>query len=195
MKPRSRSGAFFTLLLCAILFFSVAPWLAARVISTAEEQAVDSLRLTIARDAVPPLAGKPPNFKVELRNTGKDDLILNLGVMLANGRKQYPRAISLLVTDSEGKYRVFDLREPGIVAGRLDPMILPLPIRATFTLHVDLANYWSAATREFDYKFKGSYSIEAKLTGEKVSREMDTLLAPYWVGQVISNRLAFEVSN
>lgn len=44
-------------------------------------------------------AKRLPKFKVELRNSGDDDLVLNVGVMLANGKKQYPDAITLVVTD------------------------------------------------------------------------------------------------
>jgi len=40
-----------------------------------------------------------PKFKVELRDSGDDDLVLNVGVMLANGKKQYPDAITFVVTD------------------------------------------------------------------------------------------------
>jgi hypothetical protein len=42
-----------------------------------------------------------PKFKVELRDSGDDDLVLNVGVMLANGKKQYPDAITFVVTDSK----------------------------------------------------------------------------------------------
>lgn len=40
--------------------------------------------------------------------------------MLANVRKQYPEAITLRITDSEGKSRTFHLGEPFGVAGRVD---------------------------------------------------------------------------
>jgi hypothetical protein len=185
----------FTLPLSAILFLSIALSPSTRVISAAENQTVDCLQLLLVPDSTPPVAGKPPGFIVELRNTGKEDLVLNLGMMLANDRKQYPRAIVLILTDSEGKSRIFDLREPFAIAGRLDPMVVPLPKGATFSLPIDLDNYWSAASKEFEYKFKGSYSIEAKFMGEKVPAQQDLLLAPYWIGEVTSNRLTFHLSN
>src|SRR5437870_7169489 len=40
---------------------------------------------------------------LELRNTAPKDAILNLGIMLANGARQYPSAISLTLTDARGK--------------------------------------------------------------------------------------------
>jgi hypothetical protein len=141
----------FTLLLSAIPFSSIVLLSMASTARAPEDAALQGLQLSIARDPARPLIGQPPKFRVELRNGGKDDLILNLGIMLANGRKQYPRAIALILTDPEGKSRVFDLREAGVVASRLDPMIMPLP-GATFTLPIDLGNYWPAASKEFEYK-------------------------------------------
>jgi hypothetical protein len=35
---------------------------------------------------------KTPKFTVELRNAGESDVVLNVGLMLANGQKQYPHA-------------------------------------------------------------------------------------------------------
>jgi hypothetical protein len=181
--------------LTAILFTPIALSPMAWPAHSTRDEPIHDLQLSIVRDSVQiPPAGRP-KFRVELRNAGKNGLILNLGIALANGRKQYPKAIVLILTDSEGKARVLDLREPAVVGGRLDPMILQLPIGATFSLPVDLADYWSAATQEFDYKLRGGYSIEAKFTGKKVSASQDRLLAPYWVGEITSNRLTFEVAN
>ena len=195
MKLPISSRMVLALFFTAILFSSIALSPTAHPLGFAEEQVAATLQLSLAPDTMQPATGKPPNFRVELRNTGKDDLILNLGIMLANGRKQYPRAIVLIVTDSEGKSRVFDLREPWFVAGRVDPMIVPLPAGATFSLPVELDKYWAAASKEFEYKFKGNYSIEAKFNGEKVPPREDLLLAPYWIGAITSNRLTFVVSN
>lgn len=194
MTITTRFPMLFSLLLSVILVSSIALSPTARTMRATEDAPRPGLQLSIVLDSIQPLAGKSPKFNVELRNNGKDDLVLNLGVMLANGRKQYPRAFVLILTDSEGKSRVFNLREPTAVAGRLDPMILPVPIGAAFSLPVDLANYWPAATKEFEYNLRGNYTIEARFTGEKVPATMDLLLAPYWIGEVTSNRLTFEVS-
>jgi hypothetical protein len=141
-----------------------------------------------------------PKFKVELRNSGEDDLVLNVGVMLANGKKQYPNAISLVVTDSKEKSLELGLPGPFFVAGRVDPLVLPLPSGATFSLPVDLANCLPVSPSEPDYKFEGAYSIEARYTGKAVSSQeanLDTkgvALMPYWIGTVTSNRLPFDVA-
>lgn len=44
---------------------------------------------------------------LEVRNAGPNDVVLNLGVMLANGMRQYATAITLLLTDAEHEQRHF----------------------------------------------------------------------------------------
>jgi hypothetical protein len=70
------------------------------------------VEMNVHLDAAAVGESKVPKFRVELQNAGEDDLILNLGITLANGRKQYPKDIVLLLTDSQGKARRFELKEP-----------------------------------------------------------------------------------
>jgi hypothetical protein len=103
-----------------------------------------------------------------------------------------------MFTDETGKTRRFDLIEPGI-AGRLDPLVVPLGIGATLSIPVDLHKYLAAKSMDFDYKLKaGRYFIEAQFTGTDASDHNNDMagvgLMPYWHGTVISNRLQFEVS-
>jgi hypothetical protein len=76
-----------------------------------------------------------PRFRVELHNAGNRPLTLKLGFMLANGEIYYPDAIHLVVTDSHGSVLHLDLKGPPFpFATRIDPMIVPLPAGATFSL-------------------------------------------------------------
>lgn len=161
---------------------------------------VSGLQMAISRYETEDGLLKTPKFKVELRNAGENDLILNLGIMLANGRKQYPNAIVLILTDQDGKSRRLELRDPAVIAGRMDPLIVPLPVGSSYSLPVDLDRYWAAASREFEYKLNpGNYSLAAEFTGRAVSRQSANLdvksiaLMPYWEGTVTSNQLSFEV--
>jgi hypothetical protein len=161
---------------------------------------VSGLQMTIHLDQAEGVQSKAPKFRVELRNAGESDLILNLGMMLANCKKQYPNAVVLTLTDAQGKSRRLDLREPAGVAGRVDPLVLPLPVGAAFSIPVDLDYYWATTAKEFDYKLKpGNYSLEAQFTGKGVSQQEANLdakgsaLMPYWTGTVASNHLQFEV--
>jgi len=134
------------------------------------------LQMTISRYETEDGLLKTPKFKVELRNAGKNDLILNLGIMLANGRKQYPNAIVLILTDQDGKSRRLELRDPAVIAGRMDPLIVPLPVGSSYSLPVDLDRYWAAASREFEYKLNpGNYSLVTEFQEELFPRNQPTL--------------------
>ena len=157
-------------------------------------EAVSGLQMTIYLDEGAP--SKVPKFRVALRNAGPNDLVVNLGMMLANGKRQYPNAVALTLTDAQGKSRRLDLREPGMIAGRVDPFVVPIPVDATFSIPVNLDRYWPAVSNEFDYKLKpGTYSLEAQFTGRSVSQREANLdvkgiaLMPYWTDTVTSNQL------
>jgi hypothetical protein len=170
-------------------------------IPQASSQPSHELEMTMRLDATANNQSKLPKFRMEMRNSAEHDLILNLGFTLSNGRRQYPNAFVLMVIDPQGKSRQFDLIGPGGVAGRMDPLILPLLVGSTFSLPVDLEKYWAAASKEFEYKFqRGTYSLEARFIGKAVSSQEANLdvkgiaLMPYWTGTVNSNQLPFEVS-
>ena len=106
--------------------------------------AVSGLQMTIYFDEAEGTPYKAPKFRVEFRNAGQNDLVVNLGMMLANGKRQYPNAVALTLTDAQGKSRRLDLREPAMIAGRLDPFVVPIPVDATFSVPVNLDRYWPA---------------------------------------------------
>jgi len=135
---------------------------------------VDGLQISISVDLDKSGPSKMPRFIVELRNAGENDLILNLGMMLANGKKQYPDAVVLTLTDvRSGKARrLVNIREPMAIDGRVDPLIVPLPVGSTFSIPVDLSNYWPTAPTEPDYKLEpGNYRLEAQFIGRGVSQQ------------------------
>jgi len=172
MNLRKRChGCFCIALIVMLPLFSA--WSAAprRCQPIATEGAGGSLRISIYPDRTESRKSKVQNFRVELSNEGRDDLILNLGSMIGNGRKQYASKIGLSLTDAGGKSRRLELMPAGIVGGRVDPMIVPLPAGATFSVLVDLEEYWDAESSEFAGKLKpGSYSVEARFEGAAVSQ-------------------------
>lgn len=136
---------------------------------------------------------------LELRNTGPKDAILNLGIMLANGARQYPSAISLTLTDATGKVHQGVLAEPVIVAGRLDPFIVPLPNGASLILPLDLtkyALYTSGQIEELRPDPTKPYTVRAQFTGKGISQAEANLdvkglaLMLYWTGIALSNTVA-----
>jgi hypothetical protein len=186
--------------LWVVLFASFAFLDVSSVASKANAQTwgdvVSGLQMRINLDQAESVQVKIPKFRVELRNAEESDLTLNLGIMLDNGRKQYPTAVFLNLTDAQGKSRRLDLIGPPAVAGRVDAFVLSLPVGATFSMLVDLNKYLAAASKEYDYKpTPGTYSLEAQFTGKGVPRDIDLLAGHYWEGTVKSNRLRFDVRN
>ena len=198
MNPlRASSTKLMIALLMAPILFACTTGQAQR----ASNHASRELEMTVRIEPTPASQSSVPKFRVELRNVGDHDLILNLGFMLANGRNQYVNAIVLTIIDPQGKARQFDVIGPPAVAGRMDPFTLPLPAGSTFSIPVDLDKYWAAASKEFEYKFQpGRYSLEARFIGKTVSPQEANLdmkgiaLMPYWTGTVTSNRLQFEAN-
>jgi len=141
-----------------------------------------------------------PTFQVELRNTGDHDFMLNLGMMLANGKKQYPDAIRLSLTDTSGSVLLLELIGPGFIAGRVDPLIVPLPRGATFSLPVDMSDYSSPKANVWKLNFTpGQYILSANYTGKAVPATDANLdmkgvaLLPIWTGNIHSANLTFTV--
>jgi hypothetical protein len=165
-----------------------------------QERSGGTPTLLLERDTLSPALNGLPRFRLAIQNPGNTDLVLNLGMMLANGKKQYPNAICLVVTDANGKARQFTMIGPGAIGGRLDPFVLPLPTQAALSLSINLKDYWASKSREWEYKFSGSYSIEARYVGEAMPSGSSNLdmrgyeLMPYWIGTVASNSLKFDVS-
>lgn len=200
MSARNGLGKALGTLLLASLLMLAGSAAAKRQSSPTWGNVVGGLQMSIYPGQASRVDSKAPKFRVELRNAGESDLIVNLGITLANGKKQYPNAIVLKLIDAQEKSRRLDLREPFAIGGRVDPIVLPIPAGAVFSILVDLDKYWAAASKEFDYKLKpGSYSLEAQFTGKGVTQQEANLdvkgiaLMPYWTGTVTSNRLQFEV--
>ncbi len=81
-----------------------------------------------------------PVFELRLTNAGNRDLVLNLGMLL--GTKQYLNAIHFSVSDASGKtLQLAHMHMPAGVAGRIDPLIVSLPMGASFSFPVDMKLY------------------------------------------------------
>ncbi len=170
----------------------------AQEIRSGNTQSVASLRLTLTQIQD---ASARPVFRAELHNAGDEDLILNLGMMLANGKKQYADRIHLLLTDPHGKLLHLDVTGPGFIAGRVDPMVVPLPVGATFVLSIDLKDYSAPKEKIWALDLTpGQYTLSAEYTGVGVPQRAANLdmqgisLMPYWTGTVDSNALPFTLT-
>jgi hypothetical protein len=155
-------------------------------------------KLVVERDDLLKAKDGLPGFRITLLNPGRKDLVLNIGMLLANGNKQYASAIELLLTDPRGKTWKFPAGDPGSIAGRIDPFVLPLPAGASFTLPLNLDDDWAFRAVTADAKLTGPCTIKARYSGKGVSMSQAYLdskgvsLMPYWMGTVESNEVPFE---
>jgi RNA polymerase sigma factor (sigma-70 family) len=149
----------------------------------------NGLRLGIGPEAPGPGG---PRLAVALENVGKEDLVLNLGMMLANGRKQFPAALRVTLTDARGA--TWQLRRmPGFVAGRVDPFVVPLAVGGRYTLRFDLADLVQEGA-------KGSFKATVAFVGKAVARgetnndATGLALMPYWTGTIHSGTVPVELA-
>jgi len=140
-----------------------------------------------------------PAFQVALRNAGEEDVILNLGIMLANGKVELPTRISFNVTDSTGKIRRFDFSDPrhGVVAGRVDDYIVPLRANSIYTLIIRSDQLWSPDSKDYGLKLApGRYQITTQFEGsgaKAINIDMPGIkLMNFWSGKLQSNTIAIE---
>lgn len=90
-------------------------------------------------------------------------MVLNLGMMLANGGRQYADAIHLVLKDTQNSIEVLDLKGPPFVAGRIHPFVVPLPKGTRIILPINLADFWVQKQKIFDIQLKpGRYYLIAE---------------------------------
>ena len=138
-----------------------------------------------------------PIFHVALENAGDKDVMLNLGMMLGNGKLLLPDTIHLILTDSRGESRELHFSNTRI-AGRVDDYIIPLRSGSTHSLKLSLADYWCPQTKEFKINLKhGEYRIHAQLTSKGAQHlNADTQgmkLMNVWKGKLQSDATAFRI--
>jgi hypothetical protein len=100
------------------------------------------------------------------------------------------------VSDAAGKTFQIGPLKPGIIAGRVDPYILPLPAGGLFSFPVDLKDYLVDLSSANNRLKPGTYSLTARYASQGVKEERlfgDVRLMPLWAGAVTSNSLQFVI--
>ena len=178
------------LLVCLAVFFLVVSQPRCLFGLTGQEwgEPENGLQLSLVPANGSPASSKGFQFRVEIRNVGSNDLLLKLGGMLANGQRQYPNALSLLITNPKGEAIECGFPGPFAVAGWVGPFILPLPADASFVLPVDLEKWtqnWKSCFAPHAYiplnLASGKYTLRAQYTA-KIQK--DHHFAP-WSGQIV----------
>jgi hypothetical protein len=143
--------------------------------------------------------GQDPEFDIAVRNVGTNDVFLNLGMTLGNGRRHFPTTIRLILLDAQGHRRELEPTGPAAVAGRVDDYAVGLQSGAVHVLRVRLSQYWCPQTKEWTMKpQKGGYRIAAQFTETDQhfkNTGMDWTMWNTWVGTLQSNFVDFIITD
>jgi hypothetical protein len=132
-------------------------------------------------------------YFASFQNEGAKPLFLVLGTIMANDKWLCPDTIELLITGPDGKVHrsrsSFGCNPSGVVAGRMDPLIIPLAAGASYSVPVlDLHGVPA-----------GRYTVRATFTGVPISLRSCNLdmqglsLIHYWTGSVESSTVTAEI--
>lgn len=164
----------------------------------ASGEPVGGFQIAVFPDPAESAHGKVPKVRVELRNVGDDDMILDLGNI--TGKKQNPANIALTLFDVRGRsLHLVDLTLPMLVGGWVGPMFLPLPAGSRFSIAVDLARYWLPPVTDDEFEkpvAPGTYWLQAQFSvkgDSQPEREFGCGVRSSWSGTVTSNRLRFDI--
>lgn len=128
----------------------------------------------------------PGGVTLELKNIGTKDLVLLVGVALANGQRQYFSEVELTYTTEADVCRG-PLAEPDFVAGRMDQLFLPLAAGASITLPVP-APFMKCEHGGWLSKMKPTrrFTVRAVFVGKKAETK-DLSLITTWRGTATSS--------
>jgi len=134
---------------------------------------------------------------ITFENVSDDDALLNLGMMLANGKTLVPDAIRLVLNGPDGQSRELKFHNTR-VAGRIDDYIVPLRAGSAYTIKLSLKEYWCPETKESYLRLNsGRYELRAKFIGKgarHVNSDTEGLgLIHFWTGKLNSDVAMFEI--
>jgi hypothetical protein len=137
----------------------------------------------------------PAALEVHFRNASEAAFILNLGAMLDTGKVMEPMFLSLAVTDSSGSTRTFHWARPFFVAGRLDDYPVALRAGASYSLPVNIADFWDDQAADRMLRLEpGRYRIEALFQGRgSHAKGSNMTLLPWWIGKAASGTIEVQI--
>lgn len=149
-----------------------------------DEHAADGVRMSLSILRT----NRETEFEVAFKNAGQEDVYLNLGEMLANGKIQVPNRVHLELKDENGNTWRHFFPLSG-VAGRVDDYVVPLRTGSTYAFTVPLGEFLSADNQRHESDLKpGQYNVSAKFEGtgaQAVNLDMQGIkLMNFWKGKL-----------
>jgi hypothetical protein len=146
------------------------------------------LRIGVAKITAATYSPSPFDLLIAIENVSKDDVVLNLGLLIANGKQQYPNALSLFLTDPDGYVQKLPLG-PVTMGGTIGPFVVPLSSGATYTLRCGLGSFAPAPS--------GPYRLAVGFEGKTIAKQKayvgGQLLMPCWTGTLWSGEIPVTV--
>jgi hypothetical protein len=199
------------LLLLAVVPLSQAPFLyAAALVDEAPEKwgaGTNGLQIAIHPVQSTCSSTNDPEFEVAFRNVGTKDIVLNLGITLANGRQDFATAVHLILLNPQGFPSEYDLVGPTAVAGRIDDYTIALQVGAVHVLRFKLSQFRPPQGRRFEIQLQqdlgtrlqqGHYRVAARFDGFDARHRnsgMDWAGWSFWIGTLQSNYAEFTVAH
>jgi hypothetical protein len=133
-------------------------------------------------------------IRVAMQNNGNADTAVVLGTTLGAGGLYVPYNLTFEITRPRGgteKLIYHPLWLPAVIAGRLDPWLLPLPRQSTFTLTLPAMDFFSGKDR---YQPQRGDELRVTFMGNRVDDDPnggmpDLRLWRVWTGTAKSNVL------
>jgi len=159
------------------------------------QEKVTGLKMSIRASA--PESTDSLQLHVTFENVSDKDTVINLGMMLGNGKVHLPDAVRLILTDPSGQSRELHFSDTRI-AGRVDCYAVPLRAGSAYTLKLSLKNYWCPKSKEVTLALKPErYRVHAEFTGNSakhLNRDTEGLkFMPFWTGKLKSNVAQFQI--
>jgi hypothetical protein len=125
--------------------------------------AVDGLRIGLSARSVP--SGAVPVLEVWFENAGEQDFLLNLGVMLANGKRMEPSALTLGVSAPAGGSASHSWFDPTHVGGRVDDMLVSVRAGGRYMLVAEIDRFRDASEYQRLRLGPGRHTLRIRFTG------------------------------
>lgn len=153
---------------------------------------VEGLRMNVSIDTSDTNNGD--HLQVRIQNIGEKDVLLSLGWII--GYRAYVEEISLELTTSDGKHPGVVLTGvPAGVAGRVDPLVIPLLAGASYNIRISATHYYIPDSSETVASFikRRAGSLRVKLQGKAAANYLSSLQGPsmisFWQGTLFSNEI------